>query len=146
MSVKIQIASLDALERLIGGDNQLEIEVRESVVQNFAIKHLKSLVGPVMDNYTSRFAKMLKDEVKTQINEKSRYGSYDETKLNDALKKQISEIIRAEFLSEVRSAARIEVNRIVDEIESEIKKTMIKEQIDFLVNERAKAMVRSLAK
>lgn len=43
-NVKIQINSLEALERLIGNDTQLETELRQSVVENFATKHLKSLV------------------------------------------------------------------------------------------------------
>ena len=41
MSTKIQINSLEALERLIGGDTELEIEVRNSIVQEFAKKYLK---------------------------------------------------------------------------------------------------------
>ena len=45
MSIKIQINSLDALERLIGGDNELEIEIRSSVVENFTKKHLNTLVN-----------------------------------------------------------------------------------------------------
>ena len=45
MSTKIQINSLDALERLIGGDTELEIEVRNSVIQKFAEKHLKPLAN-----------------------------------------------------------------------------------------------------
>jgi hypothetical protein len=41
--VKIQINSLEALERLIGGDSELEIEIRSSIVQEFSKKHLKSI-------------------------------------------------------------------------------------------------------
>jgi hypothetical protein len=43
MSVKIQINSLEALERLIGNDNELEIQIRGSIVQEFTKKHLRSL-------------------------------------------------------------------------------------------------------
>ena len=45
MSIKIQINSLAALERLIGGDSELEIELRQSVVEAFARKHLKVVVN-----------------------------------------------------------------------------------------------------
>ena len=41
--MKIQINSLEAVERLIGGDTEVEIEVRNSVVQEFAKKHLKAV-------------------------------------------------------------------------------------------------------
>lgn len=45
MSTKIQINSLEALERLIGGDTNVEIEIRNSIVQEFAKKHLKAMVS-----------------------------------------------------------------------------------------------------
>ena len=44
MSTKIQINSLEALERLIGGDTEVELEIRNNIVQEFTKKHLKSLL------------------------------------------------------------------------------------------------------
>ena len=44
MATKIQINSLQALERLIGGDTELEMEVRNSVAQNFSKKYLKGVI------------------------------------------------------------------------------------------------------
>lgn len=41
----LQINSKEALERLIGGDTETEIEIRNSVVQKFAEKHLKPIVN-----------------------------------------------------------------------------------------------------
>ena len=43
--VKIQINSLEALERLIGGDTSMEVELRASIVQDFAKRHLKSIAA-----------------------------------------------------------------------------------------------------
>ena len=37
--IVLQINSLKALERLIGGDSELEIGVRNSIVQEFSKKH-----------------------------------------------------------------------------------------------------------
>lgn len=45
MSVKIQIASLAALERLLGNDSEVEFEIRQSVAENFAKKHLKAIAS-----------------------------------------------------------------------------------------------------
>lgn len=42
--MKIQINSLKALERLIGNDNELEMEIRNSVAQNFAKIYLKGII------------------------------------------------------------------------------------------------------
>lgn len=44
-NLTLQINSLEALERLIGGDSKVEIELRNSVVQKFAEKHLKPLAN-----------------------------------------------------------------------------------------------------
>lgn len=41
--MKIQINSLAALERLLGGDTTVEIELRSAIVQEFVKKHLKAL-------------------------------------------------------------------------------------------------------
>jgi len=43
--MKIQINSLAALERLIGGDNDVEIEIRKSVVENFMKKHINAIAN-----------------------------------------------------------------------------------------------------
>lgn len=43
--MKIQINNLEALERLIGNDNEIEFEIRQSVVEAFSKKHLRSLAN-----------------------------------------------------------------------------------------------------
>ncbi len=61
--MKIQINSLTALERLIGGDAQIEIEVRQSVAENFAKKYLKTLANDKIIEASSRtFAKAVGEE------------------------------------------------------------------------------------
>jgi 23S rRNA maturation mini-RNase III len=57
--VKIQINSLEALERLIGGDSELEIEIRNSVVQKFAQKHLRGIA----DQYVQSTTEVVKAQV-----------------------------------------------------------------------------------
>jgi len=44
MSIKLQIGSLEALERLIGGDSEVEVELRTAIVQDFAKRHLKGII------------------------------------------------------------------------------------------------------
>jgi hypothetical protein len=43
--MKVQINSLEALERLIGGDTEVEIEIRNNIVQEFTKKHLKAIAN-----------------------------------------------------------------------------------------------------
>ena len=45
MSIKLQINSKAALERLIGGDTELEMEIRNNIVQEFTSKRLKGLIN-----------------------------------------------------------------------------------------------------
>lgn len=44
-TVKIQINSMEALERLIGGDADVEFEVRRSVAADFARKYIKGILS-----------------------------------------------------------------------------------------------------
>lgn len=43
--MKIQINSLEALTRLIGDDKEMEISVKQAVLDGFAKRYLKSLVN-----------------------------------------------------------------------------------------------------
>jgi len=45
MSIKIQLNSKAALERLIGGDTQIELDIRNNIVQEFTSKRLKGLIN-----------------------------------------------------------------------------------------------------
>lgn len=66
----IQINNLEALERLIGGNSEVEIEVRNSVVQRFAEKHLKPLANSeAIQNTFSSIKKELNEKVEKSIND-----------------------------------------------------------------------------
>ena len=66
--MKIQINNLAALERLIGGDSELEIEIRNSVVQDFTKKHLKPIATEAfLTNYAYALAKQVKAEIEKEM-------------------------------------------------------------------------------
>lgn len=68
--MKIQINSLEALERLIGSDKNLEIEVKHSVVENFAKKHIKAIAQEfIKEGLDTKIRQLLLDEgyVKTEL-------------------------------------------------------------------------------
>lgn len=75
MSTKIQINSLEALERLIGGDSEFEIEIRNSVVQEFAKKHIKCLAQNFSFRDSSIITKLIQDEVKNCIGEEHYFNN-----------------------------------------------------------------------
>jgi hypothetical protein len=58
--VKLQINSLDALNRLIGGDSELELQLRQQVVAEFAKKYLKSIV---LDEWFQKWMESLKADL-----------------------------------------------------------------------------------
>ena len=61
--MKIQMNNLEALERLIGGESEVEMDIRASIVDAFCKKHLKSIAN-------EEFVKRMAEAVKTEINGK----------------------------------------------------------------------------
>lgn len=97
----IQINSLEALERLIGGDSEIEIDVRNSVIQKFANKHLKALANTNAITQTlSKIQREISDEVSRRCSaeiatfKKNYYGAINEVKLNPAIESEISRKVR----------------------------------------------------
>ena len=45
--ITLQINSVEAVERLIGGDETMELSLRNSIVQEFAKRHLKAIANDV---------------------------------------------------------------------------------------------------
>ena len=58
--VKIQINNLEALERLLGNDTELEAEIRKSIAYDFTKKHLKNLVT---EDFVKKTEKALSSEL-----------------------------------------------------------------------------------
>ena len=104
MAIKIQINSLEALERLIGGDSELELELRNSVVQDFASKHLKSLAVTFSNRSLSQeFA----TEVRKQIAD---IGTFD--KWNSTC--QLNPKVKAEIENTVKQTVKELINELID--------------------------------
>ena len=59
---------LPGLERLIGGNTEAEIEIREGIVRTFARKHLKELAGiQVFGPYLEKIRSAIEQEFRAQI-------------------------------------------------------------------------------
>lgn len=103
---------LAAVEWLIGGDTELEVELRSSVVQEFARRHLKAVVADVgMQKHIDKISRMVQssidDEVKSRVVSMS-WGNY---KISDSMKLRIRE--------EAGEAVSAETKQIVREIAAE---------------------------
>lgn len=115
--MKIQINSLAALERLIGGDSALEIEVRNSVVQEFVKRHLKALATsePVKCAIEATRQKIL-DEVTKQCSDaiatfKMSYGgSITGVTLHASVQQEINRKVGDEVDRLIRDGVQSAVN------------------------------------
>lgn len=143
----IQINSLEALERLIGGDSETEVEVRNSVIQKFADKHLKALANT--DEITQTLDKIQRDiskEVSIRCSreiasfKKDGWGKITSVKLIDKVEREIS--------SQVRISADTAIQKAVDEAvkvwanDNEIKKR-INSKFDYYTQDFIKNEVRA---
>jgi len=124
MSTKIQINSLEALERLIGNDNELEIEIRNSIVANFTKKYLKDLAKSDLMTDT---AKAIQEEIKTEFFETLKEGYRTKTVFKDDL--------LSEFREKLRYTAQKELSAVVSELVNEYKvEATIKAKLDSTVD------------
>lgn len=147
MSIKIQINSLDALERLIGGDNELEIEIRSSIVDAFTKKHLVKLANSEIVKESERaitatLKDMLYDEIgqgyqirktflKPEIVEKIKSNVI--VIANTQLKLLVDESLGLASAKEnIDNAINVAVDKIINELSDE----NLNKRLDLLVRTR----------
>jgi hypothetical protein len=97
----IQINNKEALERLIGNDSEVEIDIRNSVVQKFAEKHLKPLANSpqitgTLNAIRDDISKQIKERVEKEIAtfKESWGGSISDIKLRSEINTAISSQVR----------------------------------------------------
>lgn len=109
--MKIQINSLAAMERLLDGDTELEMEVRRSVADHFAKSHLK---GP---KATAHIQTLLQNEMFDIVG-----TTYNQRKV---LKADLKELVAKEV-----SRAVVEITKdIVDNHLDELVKARISQML-----------------
>jgi hypothetical protein len=151
MSVKIQINSLDALERLIGGDSELEFDIRQSVVENFTKKHLNKLVN---EELIAKASIAVKNEINRTffktVKSDSRYRSDDivfkkeyldkfkdelQYKAKDVLSKTVEDAIELVNNKETIEAA---LARATDYIVNSLTEANLTSRLNRMVNAKLK--------
>jgi ribulose bisphosphate carboxylase small subunit len=144
--MKIQINNLEALERLIGGDTELEIEIRNSVVQDFAKKHLKSVAKELLDQgFTISVKKLIQDEF-FRVNSWGEILAFNEKthrklaeELNNDIRKTFDEILMEvlEF-NKLKQTVQERLNKTLDYIDAELKSKVLEQRLDQMVDKRLK--------
>lgn len=140
--MKIQINSLAALERLIGGDTEVEIAIRGNIVQEFAKKHLKAVANSATINsnllqYREELKRVLESAVAQNIGEfKTEWGQVKLVRLRSEIQEQLN--------SAVATANRALVQETVDKKLTEIDlDKRVNAAVNTQVEERIKLGVRA---
>lgn len=131
---KIQINSLQALERLIGGDTELELEMRKSIANEFAGKYLKTLFH---DRLIEAAANTINAEVTRKfLTVESVKDSKSWHSTVTVLNTEGKSIIEKETQRQVNNFIREEVNRLfdVDALRTKLKQA-IEDAADKIANE-----------
>lgn len=149
MSVKLQINSREALERLIGGDSELEVELRNSIIQDFANRHLKGLAMVYNEAHFKALTDTVYKEMKAKfqdeyglrvVTEKGPY-SYSTPKqvlhLKDETKAQLKALIETETMGQVATISK----SIVDNLLPSIMET-VEKQVNLVVDRLTKDEVK----
>lgn len=143
-SIKIQINDRSALERLIGGDSQLEIEARNSIVQDFAKKYLKVQIEHYIDNAArSTVVEVLKEE------------NYLDTKFYNTLTPQFKEVIKRQvdkyinelifnntvtspLISKLLETVELQIQQAANTITNQLSEKVLEGKLDRMVDAKIK--------
>lgn len=101
--VKLQVASVKVLERLLGGDTELEVDLRNSVAQEFAKRHLKAVVASrEFDTHMRKFEDVIRQEAQEVLGHKKKGFLVSGSVLNDETKM----LVKAQVENEVKRLIR----------------------------------------
>lgn len=119
--MKIQINSLEALERLIGDDKEMEFAIKESILNGFAKKYLKSIANSeAMAEVATKVLRELKETgyyglLKTKP--VSSLNIFSDTYLSAEAK----ELIKVQIHREIDTTISNEVSKIRETIVQDIR-------------------------
>lgn len=149
--MKIQINSLEALQRLIGDDKEMEITVKSSIINEFAKSYIKSVAN-------SEVVDTIKNAVLEEIKKTDYFGllvqgSRGGWSTNYLLSKDAKELVKTQVRREMDQLIFETVNPIREELVNDIRSRLDlmslsvsrcireeiqKETIDKLVQKRLK--------
>ena len=144
----IQINSLKALERLIGGDTELEIEARNSIVQDFTKKHLKGIAGKYTDETLKDLKKSVKNEVHKQFEQElGSITGYDfwkaQIKFCPAVEEKFRDLVKTLVYEEAVKVIKEEILKL--DLPSIVEGYM-KRSVEHVVNEKVKEKLSQISK
>jgi hypothetical protein len=164
------LLDLAGLERLIGGDNEAEIKIRECIVQTFAKKHLKKLVNAQafqskLDEIKEAVQAEFQAQIPIKVKKSTHWNSRDQYILDErhptcqklkqlikeeaeSLMKDILRTVKAEIREEWTSLIEKTRLRLLEEIQKAVKKNIddaFEATVKAEVNRRFQAIAAQVA-
>lgn len=145
-TIKIQLNSLEALERLISNDAQLEFEIKNSVVQSFVTKHLKGIANESMvQNAEREVQKIVKEFFNTGYSYvvlKKEQKEAIESHVRDEIMRHAISIIDSELgIESIRTNLHKRVEAVSTIISEELKEAVIQERVNAMVTKKLKELI-----
>ena len=156
--IKLQINSLEALERINGGESEIEVELRSSIVQEFSKRHLKHLSdGIIIQTLTKDIKEYIDTEYRyfcsvfeTTYMKQVSYGSRQyvlKPEIIETIKKEVDSQLKSiafDYISSDATIALLKKNieekllSTASKIELELADIVLNKRIDDLVNKKIK--------
>lgn len=150
--------TLPALERLLGGDSELEIQLRHQVVENFAKRHLRNLLVEDTQQMIESLHRTVRDELLPIIKaEHARYvpvsGWAGTRGLTETFRNTLKEFARIQTQEAVEQTIRQLIDEQMDAVSlrerihktvSQYVATIVKEQVRNSLQEQVAQLVRNL--
>lgn len=144
-SIKIQINSEEALNRLLGDDFKLDIEVRNNIIQRFAERHLKALAN-------SQMIKALEGKLHDLI-----WSSGYNRKLNPEFEKRVQEEAEKLFKTKLQrdfnnlkakheTLMNDKYNEFVENFAEGITSSLQRESMEKLINAKVNSKINRMLK
>lgn len=128
-----------ALERLLGGDNELTIKLSQQVIKKFLEKHTKELIATVEVDNIIRSAK---DQIHKDIEKK--LGKWEQKKNDRGWNVSKEFKLSKEIESKIEKAILNIVGDIVEEYVNKIDmKKLVEKTVDYQVDARIRRGVRA---
>lgn len=124
MGIKIQINSLEALESLFKSENggkEIEVEVKERIISEFAKKHIKCLVSSFAE---SKMNAIIQQEINAQIISMSRNGMTTRYKVMDSV---IQQVIDSE-MEHVKETCQRDLQKRIEDVKTQYQLNLSKTQ------------------
>lgn len=138
--MKLQINSLAALERLIGGDTEVELEIRNNIVQEFAKKHLKPIAdSPNINSIKADLLQQAITIVTAEIGTLS--GQYWNQKV--VLKKEVRDELVSTAKTTAQAAIQEAIMQGVAQARADVTPESIKARIDAQVKSTVDAEIKA---